>query len=109
MILLLCLILQWWFGGGTDLTPYYLNEEDAIHFHRSLKTACDQHDRTYYAKFKRWCDDYFNIPHRGERRGVGGIFFDDLDTPSTFNFVKSCAKAVIPSYIPLGTIILNNF
>lgn len=67
-----------------------------------MKNACDQHDKTYYPKFKRWCDDYFNIPHRGERRGVGGIFFDDLDTPSTFNFVKSCAQAVIPSYIPLG-------
>ncbi|XP_025198623.1 oxygen-dependent coproporphyrinogen-III oxidase isoform X1 [Melanaphis sacchari] len=93
--------IEWWFGGGTDLTPYYLNEEDAVHFHRSLKNACDQHDKSYYPKFKRWCDDYFNIPHRGERRGVGGIFFDDLDTPSTFNFVKSCAQAVIPSYIPL--------
>ncbi|XP_060870776.1 oxygen-dependent coproporphyrinogen-III oxidase [Metopolophium dirhodum] len=93
--------IEWWFGGGTDLTPYYLNEEDAVHFHRSLKNACDQHDKAYYPKFKRWCDDYFNIPHRGERRGVGGIFFDDLDTPSTFSFVKSCAQAVIPSYLPL--------
>lgn len=93
--------VEWWFGGGTDLTPYYLNEEDAVHFHSSLKNACDQHDKAYYPKFKRWCDDYFNIPHRGERRGVGGIFFDDLDSPSTFNFVKSCAQAVIPSYIPL--------
>lgn len=96
------ILFQWWFGGGTDLTPYYLNEEDAIHFHQSLKNACDQHDKTYYPKFKRWCDEYFHIPHRGESRGVGGIFFDDLDSPSTFNFVKSCAKAVIPSYIPLG-------
>ncbi|XP_025406558.1 oxygen-dependent coproporphyrinogen-III oxidase [Sipha flava] len=93
--------VEWWFGGGTDLTPYYLNEDDAVHFHSSLKKACDQHDKTYYPKFKRWCDEYFNIPHRGERRGVGGIFFDDLDTPSTFDFVKSCAQAVIPSYIPL--------
>lgn len=72
-----------------------------------MKNACDQHDKAYYPKFKRWCDDYFNIPHRGERRGVGGIFFDDLDTPSTFNFVKSCAQAVIPSYIPLGIIVLK--
>ena len=96
--------VQWWFGGGTDLTPYYLNEEDAKHFHRTLKTACDKHDSTYYAKFKKWCDDYFYIPHRGERRGVGGIFFDDLDTPSqdeAFKFVTSCAEAVIPSYVPL--------
>lgn len=95
---------QWWFGGGTDLTPYYLNEEDAKHFHRTLKSACDQHNPTYYEKFKKWCDDYFHIPHRGERRGVGGIFFDDLDTPSqqeAYKFVESCAEAVIPSYIPL--------
>ncbi|XP_057661619.1 oxygen-dependent coproporphyrinogen-III oxidase [Diorhabda carinulata] len=96
--------VQWWFGGGTDLTPYYLNTADAVHFHKELKDACDKHDKTYYPKFKKWCDDYFNIPHRGERRGVGGIFFDDLDTPNQehcFEFVKSCANAVIPSYIPL--------
>uniref|UniRef100_A0A6V7LAM7 coproporphyrinogen oxidase n=1 Tax=Bracon brevicornis TaxID=1563983 RepID=A0A6V7LAM7_9HYME len=95
---------QWWFGGGTDLTPYYLNEDDAKHFHKTLKEACDQHDPTYYKKFKDWCDNYFVIEHRGERRGVGGIFFDDLDTPSqeeAFKFVTSCAEAVIPSYIPL--------
>lgn len=96
--------VQWWFGGGTDLTPYYLNNEDAIHFHRSLKDACDKHDPEYYPKFKKWCDDYFNIPHRSERRGVGGIFFDDVDTPNQdccFSFVTDCANAVIPSYIPL--------
>lgn len=95
---------QWWFGGGTDLTPYYLNEEDVKHFHRTLKATCDKHDPSYYAKYKQWCDNYFNITHRGERRGVGGIFFDDLDTPSqeeAFEFVTSCAQAVIPSYIPL--------
>ncbi|XP_053604602.1 oxygen-dependent coproporphyrinogen-III oxidase isoform X2 [Plodia interpunctella] len=96
--------VQWWFGGGTDLTPYYLNEEDAVHFHMTLKQACDTHDKTYYGRFKKWCDDYFSIPHRGERRGVGGIFFDDIDTPSqtdAFNFVTSCAEAVIPSYLPI--------
>ncbi|CAG9562291.1 unnamed protein product [Danaus chrysippus] len=96
--------VHWWFGGGTDLTPYYLNEEDAVHFHRTLKQACDEHDPTYYDKFKKWCDDYFFISHRGERRGVGGIFFDDVDYPdqqSAFKFVTSCAEAVIPSYIPL--------
>lgn len=96
--------IQWWFGGGTDLTPYYLDEADAKHFHETLKKACDKHDRSYYSKFKKWCDEYFFIPHRGERRGVGGIFFDDLDTPSqdeAFEFVKSCAEAVVPSYIPL--------
>lgn len=95
---------RWWFGGGTDLTPYYLNKSDAVHFHKTLKTACDQHDKSYYTKFKLWCDNYFNIPHRGERRGIGGIFFDDLDTPGqeeAFQFVSTCANAVIPSYIPL--------
>ncbi|XP_053697951.1 oxygen-dependent coproporphyrinogen-III oxidase [Sabethes cyaneus] len=95
---------QWWFGGGTDLTPYYLNEEDALHFHRTLKQACDEHDNDYYPKFKEWCDKYFFIPHRNECRGVGGIFFDDLDTPdedSAFEFVSSCAHSVIPSYLPL--------
>ncbi|GLV31850.1 Coproporphyrinogen oxidase [Carabus blaptoides fortunei] len=94
----------WWFGGGTDLTPYYLNKKDAEHFHKTLKIACDKHNKTYYQTFKKWCDDYFNIPHRGERRGIGGIFFDDLNTPSqeeAFQFVTSCADAVIPSYIPL--------
>lgn len=96
--------VQWWFGGGTDLTPYYLNEEDAVHFHQTLKQACDDHDKTYYEKFKKWCDDYFYIPHRGERRGIGGIFFDDVDSPSqeaAFKFVTSCAEAVIPSYLPI--------
>lgn len=96
---------MWWFGGGTDLTPYYLDAEDAVHFHRTLKVACDKHDKSYYGKFKEWCDNYFHIPHRGERRGVGGIFFDDLDSPNqeeAFKFVTSCADAVIPSYIPIG-------
>jgi len=94
----------WWFGGGTDLTPYYLNEEDATHFHSTLKATCDRHHPGYYARFKKWCDDYFNVKHRGERRGIGGIFFDDVDTPSkeaAFLFVESCAEAVIPSYMPL--------
>lgn len=95
---------HWWFGGGTDLTPYYLNEKDAKHFHSTLKSACDEHDKSYYPRFKKWCDDYFTITHRGEKRGIGGIFFDDLDSPSpdeVFKFVSSCAKAVIPSYVPL--------
>ncbi|XP_045620414.1 oxygen-dependent coproporphyrinogen-III oxidase [Procambarus clarkii] len=95
---------HWWFGGGTDLTPYYLNEGDVKHFHSALKSACDRHDPQYYPNYKKWCDDYFHIQYRGERRGVGGIFFDDLeaDNPGdVFNFVKDCAEAVIPSYIPL--------
>lgn len=94
----------WWFGGGTDLTPYYLNEDDAVHFHGCLKAACDKSDPSYYPKFKKQCDDYFDVSHRGERRGIGGIFFDDLDEPSReecFRFVSDCASSVIPSYIPL--------
>lgn len=96
---------KWWFGGGTDLTPYYLNEDDAIHFHSSLKKACDQTDLSYYPKFKKWCDNYFHVSHRGERRGIGGIFFDDMDTGSQekcFKFVSDCADSVIPSFIPLA-------
>lgn len=58
--------IHWWFGGGTDLTPYYLNEDDAKHFHSNLKKACDKHDKEFYPKFKTWCDKYFFIPHRGE-------------------------------------------
>jgi coproporphyrinogen oxidase (EC 1.3.3.3) len=69
----------WWFGGGMDLTPYYLFEEDAAHFHRTLKAACDRLDPVYYPVFKIWCDRYFFLPHRGEARGVGGIFFDYQD------------------------------
>ncbi|KAK8732132.1 hypothetical protein OTU49_007200 [Cherax quadricarinatus] len=95
---------HWWFGGGTDLTPYYLDEDDVKHFHSVLKSACDRHDPQYYPNYKKWCDDYFHIQYRGERRGIGGIFFDDLEADNAggvFNFVKDCAEAVIPSYIPL--------
>ncbi|KAK6985610.1 oxygen-dependent coproporphyrinogen-III oxidase [Biomphalaria glabrata] len=95
---------QWWFGGGTDLTPYYLDESDAVSFHKALKKACDPHGKHLYPKYKKWCDDYFNITHRGERRGVGGIFFDDVDEPTPekcFEFVKSCGDSVVPSYVPI--------
>ncbi|MCJ1338144.1 Coproporphyrinogen-III oxidase [Bachmanniomyces sp. S44760] len=97
---------SWWFGGGTDLTPSYLFDEDAIHFHKTIKEACDKHDRAYYPRFKPWCDRYFNIPHRGESRGIGGIFFDDLDEDEKdqeqlFSFVKDCLTAFLPSYIPI--------
>lgn len=95
---------HWWFGGGTDLTPFFLDEEDAVHFHSTLKAACDKHNKNYYPRFKKWCDDYFYIKHRGEARGIGGIFFDDLDEEkpeALFAFAKSCAEAVVPSYIPI--------
>ncbi len=96
----------WWFGGGTDLTPSYLFDEDAIHFHKTIKDACDKHDRAYYPRFKAWCDKYFRIPHRNESRGVGGIFFDDLDVfekdqEQLFSFVKDCLSAFLPGYMPI--------
>ena len=96
----------WWFGGGTDLTPSYLFDEDAIHFHKTIKAACDNHDRSYYPRFKNWCDKYFYVKHRKESRGIGGIFFDDLDErekdqEQLFSFVKSCLGAFLPSYLPI--------
>ncbi|KAI9137523.1 Coproporphyrinogen III oxidase [Paraphysoderma sedebokerense] len=96
--------VTWWFGGGSDLTPSFVFEEDAVHFHQTLKTACDKHDHSYYPRFKKWCDDYFYIPHRQECRGVGGIFFDDLDDRSPeeiFKFAQDCGKAFLPSYVPI--------
>lgn len=95
---------SWWFGGGADLTPSYLYDEDAIHFHRTLQQACNQSDPEYYPKFKAWCDDYFLIKHREERRGVGGVFFDDLRDRAParlLSFVKDIIYSVIPAYIPL--------
>jgi coproporphyrinogen III oxidase len=94
----------WWFGGGADLTPSYLFDEDAAHFHRTWKAVCDRHDPAFYPRFKAWCDEYFLIPHRGERRGVGGIFFDDLtgDVEKIEAFVADCTAAVVPSYVPVA-------
>ena len=114
-------VLAWWFGGGSDLTPSYLYEQDALHFHSSLKEACDAHGKLIYPTFKKWCDEYFYIPHRSETRGVGGIFFDDMNegaharlpssdvaprpnTPSEiFNLVKDLGDAFLPSYLPILT------
>ncbi|XP_018024777.1 oxygen-dependent coproporphyrinogen-III oxidase [Hyalella azteca] len=93
-----------WFGGGADLTPYYLNTQDVVQFHAALKSACDKHGPDKYPLFKRSCDEYFLNAARGERRGVGGIFFDDMESPnpdSDFNFVRDCADAIIPSYLPI--------
>lgn len=95
-----------WFGGGIDLTPYYLDEEDATSFHSKLKTTCDRHDLTYYPRFKRWCDEYFFIKHRGETRGVGGVFFDQLggnerDLTKIFAFVQDMGHTFLPSYVPI--------
>jgi coproporphyrinogen III oxidase len=92
-----------WFGGGSDLTPYYPYEEDVVHFHRTWKAVCDRHDREFYARFKAWCDRYFFIPHRNEMRGVGGIFFDELrgDMSASFAFVRDCAQSLLPAYAPI--------
>ncbi|PON56446.1 Coproporphyrinogen III oxidase, aerobic [Parasponia andersonii] len=95
---------QWWFGGGTDLTPAYIFEEDVKHFHSVQKSACDKFDPKFYPRFKKWCDDYFYIKHRDERRGLGGIFFDDLndyDQEMLLSFATECANSVIPAYIPI--------
>ncbi len=93
----------WWFGGGADLTPSYGFIEDAQHFHRTLKTACDRHDPDFYPRFKTWCDDYFTIKHRQEMRGVGGIFFDDLSgDPATLQaFWEDVAHSFLESYLPI--------
>jgi coproporphyrinogen III oxidase len=92
-----------WFGGGTDLTPWYLFEEDAVHFHRTLKTACDRNDPAYYSKFKKNCDEYFYLPHRNETRGIGGVFFDYLrgKPDETFAFVSDIGDAFLNAYLPI--------
>lgn len=94
----------WWFGGGIDLTPHYVNEEDARYFHTGVKAVCDQHNPTYYPEFKKWADDYFFIKHRHETRGIGGIFFDYLkDTngftkETRFSFLQDVGRAFAPLY-----------
>ena len=91
----------WWFGGGFDLTPFYGFEEDVVHWHQTAKTACDPFGEGLYAEFKRWCDDYFHIKHRDEPRGVGGLFFDDLnrfDFETSFALMRSVGDAYIPAY-----------
>ena len=98
---------NWWFGGGIDLTPHYIEEEDACFFHQELKGVCDNAHSTYYDRFKQWADDYFYVKHRKETRGVGGIFFDRLganeilDRVSLFEFVKGVGESFCPIYIHL--------
>ena len=97
---------QWWFGGGTDITPSYLYKEDMEHFHGAYKAVCDRHDPAFYPKFKSWCDDYFLIKHRGERRGLGGIFFDDLndrEPDQILAFSTDAVNSVVDAYVPLVT------
>ena len=90
-----------WFGGGMDLTPTFADEDDTRDFHEALKAACDAHDPDYYPRFKKWCDEYFYLRHRGEPRGVGGIFFDDLtsgDWERDFAFVQDVGRALLEVY-----------
>jgi coproporphyrinogen III oxidase len=96
-----------WLGGGIDLTPHYIFEDDAKFFHTQLKTVCEKHNATYYSKFKKWADDYFFIAHRKETRGIGGIFFDRLNIDSDMSFEKNFAfwqdvgKTFAPTYVEL--------
>lgn len=115
---------QQWFGGGADLTPFVLYDEDAAHFHGTLKSACDRMDSEFYPCFKQWCDEYFLIPHRGETRGIGGVFFDYLGRTVTppadresssprvtlgrkyplsefFPFLETVSRSFLPAYLPI--------
>jgi len=94
----------WWFGGGMDLTPYYGFEEDARHFHRLCREALDPFGPDYYPRFKRWCDEYFFLRHRDEPRGIGGVFFDDLNDQGfdqCFALARSVADHLLPAYLPI--------
>ena len=94
----------WWFGGGFDLTPYYGNEEDCIHWHSVAKKTCEPFGSGTYDKYKTWCDDYFYIKHRDEQRGIGGLFFDDLNEEGfekSFSFMQSVGDHYIDAYLPI--------
>ncbi|NNE84876.1 MAG: oxygen-dependent coproporphyrinogen oxidase, partial [Alphaproteobacteria bacterium] len=92
---------QGWFGGGADLTPMYPDDDDTAAFHGALQRACDAHGDDYYPRFKKWCDEYFYLPHRQEARGIGGIFYDNLDTgdwQADFDFTQAVGKAFLEVY-----------
>ena len=94
----------WWFGGGFDLTPYYGFEEDAIHWLKIANKACEPFGEKVYEKYKKWCDDYFYLSHRDEQRGIGGLFFDDLNEggfDSCFEFMKSIGNHFVEAYKPI--------
>ncbi|MCB1785958.1 MAG: oxygen-dependent coproporphyrinogen oxidase, partial [Gammaproteobacteria bacterium] len=94
----------WWFGGGFDLTPYYGRHEDARHWHATAKAACDPFGEDVYGRFKQWCDDYFFLKHRDEPRGIGGLFFDDLNEwgfERSFAFLRSVGDHYVPAYLPI--------
>lgn len=94
----------WWFGGGFDLTPFYGFEEDAIHWHRTAQQLCEPFGDDIYSKYKKWCDDYFFIKHRNEARGIGGLFFDDLNSPdfeTCFAFTRAVGEGFLNAYLPI--------
>lgn len=98
----------WWFGGGYDLTPYYLIEEDGVYWHQITQSFCDSFGKEVYSTYKKWADDYFYLPHRQEHRGIGGIFFDDLnesvwgwDFEKCFAFMQAVGNGYIESYLPI--------
>src|SRR5690606_20681328 len=94
----------WWFGGGYDLTPYYGNEDDCRHWHRTARDACAPFGEEIYAHFKRWCDDYFFLKHRNEARGVGGLFFDDYNAPGfddSFALMRAVGDSYLDAYCPI--------
>jgi coproporphyrinogen III oxidase len=94
----------WWFGGGFDLTPYYPFDEDVLHWHRTARAACLPFGADRYEKYKQWCDRYFFLPHRNETRGVGGLFFDDLNEDGfarCFEFLQSVGDHFIPAFMPI--------
>jgi len=100
-------IVDSWFGGGQDLTPYYLFEEDAQHFHKTCKMACDKHNSEFYPKYKARCDEYFHNSHRNEARGIGGLFFDyckaseDMTMENWYNFVTEVGNSFLEAYVPI--------
>ena len=94
----------WWFGGGFDLTPYYGFDEDARHWHQTAANACAPFGEAVYPEYKRWCDEYFFLRHRNEQRGIGGLFFDDLNEwgfDQSFAFMKSVGDSYLPAYVPI--------
>ena len=94
----------WWFGGGYDLTPYYPVMEDVVHWHRTARTACEPFGEDVYPRFKSWCDEYFYLRHRGETRGIGGLFFDDLNEwgfERCFEFLRSVGDSYLEAYLPI--------
>jgi coproporphyrinogen III oxidase len=94
----------WWFGGGFDLTPYYGFDEDAVHWHRAARAACAPFGAEVYPRFKQWCDEYFYLKHRGEPRGIGGLFFDDLNAGGferSFALMRSVGDHYLPAYMPI--------